>query len=261
MPELPEVASAARRLARVARGKSIARVQVLHPALERLVPARALRAMRGVSISRVERRGKHQLLRFDDGAALHVHFRMSGTWGVARAGEPLPRHARLVIELKDGTRVALVDSRALGTARYYAAGVEPALPTLGPEADGPGFTAASLGRALARRTGAVKPALLDQRVVAGLGNIYAVEALWHARISPLRPTRKLGVAELRRLIGGVRSALHRGRRSTRARAREGRAGRLEVYDREGESCRRCGETIERVVQAGRSTYFCPACQR
>ncbi|MEP6691910.1 MAG: DNA-formamidopyrimidine glycosylase family protein, partial [Gemmatimonadaceae bacterium] len=172
MPELPEVERAARMLERAARGKVIARLRVLHPSLARtLTPAVARRA-RGKRIERVERRGKHQLLHLDDGSILHAHFRMTGDWAIDREGAPLDRFARAVIDLEGGTRVSLIDPRALGTLVLHKPG-ELALPELGPEPPDKAFTPAALARALAARRGPTDPALLDQRIAAGIGNIYA----------------------------------------------------------------------------------------
>jgi len=158
--------------------------------------------------------------------------------------------------------VALVDPRALSTLAWHRTAADLGLPALGPEADGAGLTAESLGRALARRRGAIKPALLDQRVVAGVGNIYASEALWRARISPLAPAAALGPARLRRLAEAVRETVREALRVRGGRySRTGSSEHFAVYGREGEPCRRCGGAVARTAQAGRSTYFCPRCQR
>jgi len=258
MPELPEVERAARRLEAAARGKVIVELRVLHPSLARRLPAELAATVRGRRIAAVERRGKHQLLRLDDGSALHVHFRMSGDWVVGHQGGTEERHARAVLELSDGTRISLVDSRALATLTLHAPGEDP-LPQLGPEPFSAAFTADALGRALAHRRGAIKPALLDQRVVAGVGNIYAAEALWLARISPRAMAARLGPARRERLVRAIRQVLRRAP-AARYADRDVRA-RWRVYDREGRPCRRCGAPVARIVQSGRSTYFCPRCQR
>ena len=256
MPELPEVESAIDLLRARALGRTITRVRLLHPALmRRLSPAR-LRTLRGARIDRVERRGKHQLLHLGDGRVLHVHFRMNGDWEAGRRGDEMPRFARAVIEFDDDTQLALVDSRALGTMELHAAGADLAL-GLGPDAADDTWTAAQLRTALAVRRGPIKPALLDQRLVAGLGNIYAAEALWRARIDPRASSRALGVARVAALRRAVAFVI---RRATGSRYTDDDTVSLDVYDREGEPCRRCGTAIERIVQAGRSTYFCPSCQ-
>jgi formamidopyrimidine-DNA glycosylase len=260
MPELPEVERARRALERAAAGKRLTSVRALHPSAVRALPARDADAVAGATLARVERRGKHQLLRLDDGRTLHAHFRMNGDWDVGRAGEALPAHARYLLDFDDGTRVALTDSRALATIRLHAADADP-LPALGPEATSPDFDADVLHAALARRRTPVKVALLDQRVVAGLGNIYAVEALWHARVSPRAVASKVSVARCARIVEGARQALADADGDP-GRYQDGDAvERLNVYGREGEPCRRCGRRIRRIVQAGRSTYFCAGCQK
>lgn len=257
MPELPEVEAAARRFARAARGKQLARLRVLHPSLrKRLPPGRAAR-VRGRRVVRVERRGKHQLLTLDDGAVIHVHFRMAGDWSVVRRGADAPAHARAVFEFSDGTRIALVDPRALSTLTYHD-DASAVLPALGMEADDRSLTPAVLARALAAKRSAIKPALLDQRVVAGVGNIYAAESLWRARIDPRAPASSLTARRLSRLITAMRASLagHTGA----GRYADGDTARFHVYGRAGAPCHRCGAAIERLAQAGRSTYFCPRCQ-
>jgi formamidopyrimidine-DNA glycosylase len=257
MPELPEVEAARRALARVAEGKVIARLRLLHPALARRVSPARRRTLVGRRIERVERLGKHQLLHLDDGRVLAIHFRMNGDWDIGAVGDPEPRYMRAALELADGTRVALVDSRALSTIELHDAGE--GMPELGPEPSDPAFNADSLGVALARRRGAIKPALLDQRMVAGLGNIYAAEALWLAKISPRARAASLSPHRRERLVVAIRDVLSNAPAGRYWAAHEG--SRWNVYDREGEKCPRCGATIKRIVQAGRSTYFCPVEQR
>ncbi len=258
VPELPEVDRARSLLEQAARGKTIARLRVLHPALARRFPANVADRVAGRVITRVERRGKHQLLRLDDGNAVVVHFRMNGDWEIGRVDEPDPRYTRAALELADGTRVALVDSRALSTLTFASDGALE-LPPLGPEPLDAAFTAGSLGVALARRRGPIKPVLLDQRVVAGLGNIYAAEALWLARVSPRARASSLGAARRERLVDAIRRVIARAP-AGRYWAEE-RGARWRVDDREGRPCPRCGARIRRIVQAGRSTYYCPRCQR
>ena len=260
MPELPEVEAARRVLADAAVGRAIAELRVLHPALERCISPAEQRSVVGRRVTGAERRGKHQLLRLDDGRVLHVHFRMAGDWTVGRTADPLPRHARAVLEFDDDSRVVLVDPRALCTIALHPSAAA-ALPALGPEATDPALDAGVLGAALARRRGPIKPVLLDQRVVAGLGNIYAAEALWHARISPRAAAASLSAARLARLVDGMRRALAEAATVPGRYAREEGVERLRVYGREGEPCPRCGVRIRRIVQAGRSTYYCPTCQR
>lgn len=256
MPELPEVEAAMEVLRRRAKGRVIAKVRLLHPALKRRVRPATLRALVGARVVRLERRGKHQLLHLDDGRIVHVHFRMNGDWDYGKSDAELPRFARAVIDFEGGTRIVLVDSRALGTLDVHPAGAELAL-GLGPDAADRGWTAAVLGSALAKRRGPIKPALLDQKLVAGLGNIYAAESLWRARINPFFRADALSEKAVRALRSAIAAVITR---ATGSRYTDDDTVNLDVYDREGLPCRRCGTPIERVVQTGRSTYFCPKCQ-
>jgi formamidopyrimidine-DNA glycosylase len=256
MPELPEVEAALNVLRTRVRGRAITRARLLHPALRRRIRPAQLRALAGARIVRVERRGKHQLLHLDDGRILHAHFRMNGDWEIVPTGTPLPRFARAVLDLDDGASLVFVDSRALGTLDVHPAGVELEL-GLGPDAADPEWTAAQFAVALGPRRGPIKPALLDQRLVAGLGNIYAAESLWRARINPHTPCNALPRPRVVALRNAIAAVL---RRATGSRYTDDDTVTLDVYDREGLPCRRCGTPIERVVQAGRSTYYCPLCQ-
>lgn len=256
MPELPEVESAVRRLRKAVLGKSIARVELLHPGLKRRMSASRLRSLRGARVRAVERHGKHQLLMLEDGRALHAHFRMTGDWRVGRVGDELPRFARASIALTDGMRVVLEDPRALSTMELHAANASPEL-GLGPEPGDRSLTARSFHAALSMKRGPIKPVLLDQRVIAGLGNIYAAESLWHAHIAPTARASSLIPAQVGKLLVAIRRAISR---ATGARYTDPSVSRLAVYGRAGKPCRRCKTPISRLVQAGRSTYYCPTCQ-
>ena len=256
MPELPEVETAVRRLRAALAGRTIERAQALHPALARRMSPARLRSLNGARVRDVERRGKHQLIHLADGRVLHAHFRMTGDWVVGRADEALPRFARAALTLDDGSRVVLDDPRALSTLDLHAAGAPLGI-DLGPEPADSSLTARSLRDAFAKRRGPIKPVLLDQRVIAGLGNIYAAESLWHARISPVAPAASLDERQVGRLLTAIRRVI---KRATGARYTDESVSRLAVYDREGRPCRRCRTPIERIVQAGRSTYYCPRCQ-
>jgi formamidopyrimidine-DNA glycosylase len=258
MPELPEVERAARRLRKVAVGRQIVAIEVLHPALRRKVTPRELKSVVGHTIASIEQQAKHQRILLDDGRSVHVHFRMAGDWQLDSAADEIPRFARAMISLDDGGRIVLVDPRALSTLLVLAADKDP-FSQLGPDPFSATFDGAWLRRALQPRRGAVKPALLDQRIVAGLGNIYAAEALWEARISPRVRASSLSAARCEALVHAIRVVLQRGRGS-RARYSDGFSGRFRVYDREGLDCPRCGSTIRRIEQAGRSTCYCPKCQ-
>jgi formamidopyrimidine-DNA glycosylase len=260
MPELPEVEAAVRVLRAAVVGRVIRAARALHASARRALPDDVADALAGRRVLAVRRLGKHQAIDLDDGSTLHAHFRMTGDWDVGRDGAPLPPHARVVLALDDGARVALVDPRALGSVSWYAPGAAPR-PRLGPDALGDAFDHGALRAALRTRRAAIKPALLDQAVVAGVGNIYASEALWRAGVDPRAPAASLGPARAARLVDAVRGVL-RDALDAPGRHQEGEAvERLRVYGREGEPCARCGAPVRRVVQAGRSTYFCARCQR
>jgi len=258
MPELPEVEAAAVVARSALVGRILVAVTTHHPSQRRTLPLRDARRAAGRRVVRVERHAKHQHLVLDDSAVLVVHFRMNGDWERVDATEALPRFARVVFATNDGDRLCLVDSRALCTVTYHAPGQPPALP-FGPEPDR--LTARALEQTLARRRGPIKPVLLDQHVVAGLGNIYAAEALWRARIDPSQSACTLDEAQLRALVRGIRAAIADGFARQR-RYRDGARDRpFKVYDREGGACPRCRTPITRITQAGRSTCYCPSCQR
>ncbi|GAC1410826.1 MAG: DNA-formamidopyrimidine glycosylase [Gemmatimonadaceae bacterium] len=260
MPELPEVERAARRLSLAALGNTIASVRAIHPALKRKLSPSQSRAAKGKRIDRIERRGKHQLLHLDSGDTLVVHFRMNGDWEIGTTSEALDRFARAVIELTDGTRISLVDRRALSSITLDKKGVS-SLPRLGREASDPSLDADYLSAALKRKKIAIKPALMDQSVIAGLGNIYAAEALWEAKLDPRKAAAKVSRAKLESLVDAIKLVLSPEKRLPGRYSDERGAGRFAVYDREGKVCRRCRGRVKRIVQAGRSTYFCPLCQR
>ena len=259
MPEQPEVERAAQRLRHAARGRLITSVSVRHPAQRRHLPDAVAGQLVGRRIEAVERRGKHQLLRLDDGAVLDVHFRMAGDWVMGPSSAPSPRHERVRWELDDGSSFSLVDPRALATVVRLPAGAD--LPSVGPEVADLQLTPTWLRQQLASRRGAIKPILLDQQLLAGVGSIYASEALWHARIHPAVPARSLGPTRLARLIEGLRTALLLGETTATRYTADPRTSGLSVYGRAGEPCSRCGRPIRRIVQAARSTYFCSHCQR
>ena len=260
MPELPEVEKAAQQLTRAALGKAIASVRAIHPALKRKLSPAKSRAAKGKRIESIERRGKHQLLHLDSGDTLVVHFRMNGDWEVGTTADPLDRFARAVIELVDETRISLIDRRALSSITLDKNGTS-SLPKLGREASDPSLDADYLQAALKRKKIAIKPALMDQSVVAGLGNIYAAEALWEAELNPHKSASKVSRAKLGKLVDAIRLVLSAEKRLPGRYTDQRESGRFAVYDRAGEICLRCGGTIKRIVQGGRSTYFCPSCQR
>jgi formamidopyrimidine-DNA glycosylase len=277
MPELPEVEYAARIARQATAGRVITSVRVLHDAQRRHLPDEAAAQLAGERVEELVRRGKHQVFRLTSGRSLHVHFRMTGDWQVkARRGDSTRSrdigkssgspsggthgHPRVIIELDDGKSLILDDPRALSVVSLCEAGVDP-LAGLGPEATDAAFNAAWLRQAVAGRRAPIKVALLDQQVVAGIGNIYASESLWYARVPPQAPAQSLSTDRLRRVVRGVKAAMAKAMRDP---SRYYGAGaddprRFNVYDREGLPCRRCGAKIKRIVQAQRSTYYCPRC--
>jgi formamidopyrimidine-DNA glycosylase len=261
MPELPEVEIASVRLRRAAEGRRIVSTRIRHPALRRQLTRSSQARLRGARIDRVERRGKYQLLHLDTGHTLIAHFRMTGDWHIRGHEEPPPRFARAEIVLDNGTHVVLDDPRALSSLQVAPSDAL-ALPRLGPDPLTRSFSARALGVALARRRGPIKPALLDQAIAAGVGNIYASEALWRARVHPAAPAAALQADQLRDITRSIRAVLREAlRRASRYSGADGDTERFAVYDRRGEPCRRCGTAIERIAQAARSTYYCPNCQQ
>jgi formamidopyrimidine-DNA glycosylase len=267
MPELPEVETIREELAPRLEGRTLARVEILDPRLTRPIDLfEVAEELEGDRIVAVERRGKYLVLRLESGLALLVHLRMTGGFH----WQPTT-HERAVLELDDGTRLVYRDIRRFGTWLVLeGADVEPYLAAKnGPEPLGPRFTAEWLAAQLGRRRAPVKAVLLDQRVVAGLGNIYADEALWRARINPLRAASSLSPDEVRRVHRGVRDALRAGiaRQGSTLRdyARpDGSSGSMQdefrVYGRDGLPCPRCRTPIAKARVGGRGTWFCPHCQ-
>jgi len=264
LPELPEVETERGRLAARIEGRRIAAARIDDARLTRPEdPLLVAAVLEGADVEAVERRGKYIVLRLADGHALLVHLRMTGGFRYAPA-----THERAVLELDDGTRIAYRDTRRFGT--WLMLDREDAERLLevknGPEPLGRSFTTRHLAERFANRRAPVKAAILDQRTVAGLGNIYADEALWHARINPLRPAGELGEDEIAALREGIRHALRLGIRRQGADLGDGAyaGGRMQdelrAYGRDGEPCSRCGTPIAKTRVAGRGTWYCPACQ-
>lgn len=273
MPELPEVESIRRQLAPALAGRRFEHVTIDDPRLVRpYEPAEVAAELEGERVAAVERRGKYLVVRFESGRVLLIHLRMTGGLLHATAGSrPVDRHRRAVVTLDDGSDVIYRDLRRFGTWLLLEPGEADGYlaARVGDEPLDAGFTAARLGERLAGRRLALKAALLDQRTVAGLGNIYVNEALWRARLSPLRPAASLEPAELRRLHRAIRAALEHGLARQGSTLRDyrlpdGSGGSMQdefrVYGRGGEPCERCGTPIARTHVAGRTTWFCPVCQ-
>lgn len=283
MPELPEVETVRRGLEPVLTGHRIVRAQVNRPDLRRPFPPDMAARLTGRRVEALRRRSKYILADLDGGETLLVHLGMSGR--ILVSGGPLgrfvhdhpapERHDHVVLDIDTGARVTFNDARRFGAMDLIAtaaAEAHPLLARLGPEPLGNGFHEAYLTAALKGRRTPVKATLMDQRIVAGLGNIYACEALYRARISPRRGAGAISAARLATLAGAVRAvltdAIAAGGSSLRDfRRADGELGYFQhgfdVYGREGAPCRTpgCGGTVRRVVQAGRSTFYCAGCQR
>jgi formamidopyrimidine-DNA glycosylase len=274
VPELPEVETVRLGLEPVLVGRRFERVEIFDPRLTRPFDPRTVAAeLEGERVSALERRGKYLVVRFESGRGLLIHLRMTGSLRhAARDALADDPYRRAVVRLDDGSDVAYRDVRRFGTWLIAEPDeLEPYLAArLGVEPLGPDFTVRELRRRLESRRAPIKAALLDQRTAAGLGNIYVDEALWRARVHPLRPARSLGAAELRRVRAAVREALEAGLVRQGATLRDysqpdGRAGAMQeafmVYGRDGEPCERCGTPIEKTRAGGRGTWYCPRCQR
>ena len=272
MPELPEVETVRRRLEPVLTGRRFERVEITDPRLVRPhEPDEVAAELQGERVASVERRGKYLILRFETDRVLLIHLRMTGSLRHSSAGLDDDPHRRALVRLDDGSDVAYRDVRRFGTWLLLEPGELDAYlaPRLGEEPLGAPFTAARLGQLLARRRAPVKAALLDQRTLAGMGNIYVDEALWRAKIHPLRPAESLEPNELRRLHRAVRTSLEHGLARQGSTLRDyklpdGASGSMQhefkVYGRGGDPCDRCGTPIAKIRVAGRGTWFCPACQ-
>jgi formamidopyrimidine-DNA glycosylase len=273
VPELPEVETVRTHIAPHLTGRRIERAVILDPRLVRpFEPEIVAGELQGERVSAVERRGKYLIVRFDSGRVLLIHLRMTGSLRHApRGAVDGDTHRRAVLSMDNGSDVVYRDVRRFGTWELLEpADVAPYLASrLGPEPLD-GLTAAALGSRLAGRRAPLKAALLDQRTVAGLGNIYVDEALWHARLHPLRPAGSLDANELRRLHRAVRLALRLGIERQGASLRDyalpdGASGSMQdefrAYGRDGEPCDRCGSPLTKIRVAGRGTWFCPACQQ
>jgi formamidopyrimidine-DNA glycosylase len=273
MPELPEVETVRRALAPVLEGRRFEAVRIHDARLTRpLDPDEVAREMEGETVALVDRRGKYLIVRYVSGRALLIHLRMTGSLLHAPSGElPDDPHRRAVVRLDDGSDVSYRDVRRFGTwlllepdeVESYVDG------KVGAEPLAEAYKAKHLAEKLAHRRAPVKAAILDQRTVAGVGNIYADEALWRARVHPLTPANELDPTRVRALHRAIRKALELGiarQGSTLSdyRTPNGEPGRMQhefkVYGRDGEPCERCGTPIDKIRVGGRGTWYCPSCQ-
>jgi formamidopyrimidine-DNA glycosylase len=275
MPELPEVETVRRGLALKMSGRRILRADLRRPDLRRPFPPALAQRLDGTRIGALGRRGKYILIELDTDGLLLLHLGMSGRVTVGTSAVPDAPHDHVVLRLDDGTVIRFNDARRFGSIDYLKRGEEgqhPLLAALGPEPLEAEFTGAYLATALAGRMTPIKSALIDQRIVAGLGNIYACEALFRAGISPRRLAASVGRGRAERLATGIRSvlleAIEAGGSSLRDYVQaDGELGyfqhRWAVYGHEGVPCPGCdcASGVRRIVQAGRSTFYCAKRQR
>jgi formamidopyrimidine-DNA glycosylase len=279
MPELPEVETVRRGLRPALLGRRVERAEVRRAGLRWPFPERLAERLAGAGVTEVGRRAKVLLVHLDTGETLLVHLGMTGRMRVddrvlgeyvhEAGGTP---HDHIVLHLDDGARVTFNDARRFGVVDLWpteALATHRLLAGLGPEPLEVGFDGGTLARGFRGRAAPVKPLLLDGRLVAGIGNIYASEALARAGIHPARAAGRIGRARLDRLAGAIRETLAEaieagGSTLQDHRRTDGTAGafqhRFRAYDRDGHPCG-CGGTIRRIVQGGRSTFYCPGCQR
>ncbi len=279
MPELPEVETTCRGLARALTGQRLIRVEQRRPDLRFPLPPGFAERLSGRKVERIHRRAKYILIDLDDDTVLLMHLGMSGRMVIrqGRANTPPAVHDHLIFEADNGACVTFNDARRFGMADLSDKGSlqdHPWIAPLGPEPLDDGFTAKVLSDALRGKRTPIKAALLDQRIVAGLGNIYVCEALFYAGISPRRSARTIPGRRAERLLPAIKKVLHEAIAAGGSSLRDyvqttGELGYFQhdfaVYGREGELCFAGGcstpSQIRRIVQSGRSTFFCPGCQR
>lgn len=281
MPELPEVETVRRGLQPHLEGHRIARAEARRPDLRWPLPPDLVQVLTGARVTGLRRRSKYILADLEDRGSLLLHLGMSGRMLIEGESQGefhrdpaiLSRHDHVVIWNDAGTRITFNDARRFGMVDLIAPGAEhPLLAHLGPEPLSDEFTPEVLARAFSGRRAPVKAALLDQRIVAGLGNIYVSEALHRAGIDPRRAAGRIGAGRLAALVGHVHDVLEEAIAAGGSSLRDHRQATGElgyfqhafrVYDREGAPCPTpgCAGSIRRIVQSGRSSYFCPDCQK
>jgi formamidopyrimidine-DNA glycosylase len=273
VPELPEVEVVRRGLVREVTGREVTAATVTGArTVRRHSPANLVDRLRGATLGPAGRIGKFLLVPLDDGSeTLVIHLRMSGQLLLTAPEWPLARHTHAVLGLSDGRELRFVDPRTFGEL-FVAPSPVAALAHLGPDPLAGGWSAAVLGRGLAGRTGRLKLLLMDQRFVAGIGNIYSDEALFEAGLRFDRPAGSLGTDEITRLHRAVRTTLREAVRHRGSSLRDAQyvdlfgdpgdyQSRHRVYGREGQPCPRCGGPVRRISLGGRSTFLCETCQR
>ena len=270
MPELPEVETTVRGLARFLEGERIARLTLNRADLRRPFPDGLVQALTGAKVTTLGRRAKYGLIHTDRGTTMVFHLGMSGRWRIEP--ETIEKHDHLVLETGSGHVLALNDARRFGSIDLVDTDMLDAWPpfaAMGPEPLGDDLTPAHLRRAFAGRIAPVKQMLLDQGIVAGLGNIYVCEALHRAKIRPDKEAGKVSLPALKRLVPAVREVLTESIAAGGSTIRDyaqpsGELGYFasswQVYGREGQPCA-CGAPVLRFVQGGRSTFWCANCQK
>ena len=273
MPELPEVEVLRRSLEPRLTGARIARVEVRSPALREPLDRRALRRLEGYAVTGLRRRAKYLLVDVEGGRTLVIHLGMSGRFTLTPAQAPVAPHEHLAFHLGSGERLRLVDPRRFGVAfvgRTASLDSDSHFVHLGVEPLGEELTPDFLGGKAQGRRAPVKSFLMVARIVVGVGNIYACEALWLSGVHPRRAAGRISRRRWTELTEAVRTVLGRaieegGTTLNDFTDGEGNSGYFQVslsaYGREGEPCRRCRRPIRRIVQSGRSTFYCPGCQR
>jgi len=274
MPELPEVETVRRLLAPVVEGRRLVEVELRHPRTGRrnVSPADVTDRLRGQLVERLDRRGKFLLGRLGSEMTWVTHLGMSGRVVITKPGQPEDLHTHFVARTDHGDEVRLVDPRTFGFVAVFTPEELASQLNLGRDALSDLPRTPQLGAVLAARTAPIKSLLLDQRIIAGLGNIYADEVLHRARVRPTRRGGEVTAGELSKLRRAIKPVLEAGIAAGGTSLADlayllpdGRAGeyleRLAVYGREGEPCRKCGTAIERIVVGGRSSFFCPHCQK
>lgn len=273
MPELPEVETVRRGLTRLVQGATIAHVEVRYPKM--VTPDADVFTAELISrkIERIDRRGKYLLFRFSGDLTMVSHLRMEGKYDVQPEGSPVSKHTHVIFHLTDNRELRYTDTRKFGRMQLVPTGEEttlaPSLGKLGPEPTAETLTLAYMIKIFGKSHKVVKPFLLDQTRIAGLGNIYADEVLWLSKINPLTPVDTLTPSQLSELrqniidemalaIGGHGTTVHSFSTAF------GEAGQfqnqLHIYGREGEPCERCGTKLVKIKVAQRGTHFCPHCQ-
>lgn len=272
MPELPEVETVRRGLTQLVKGSTIQSVDVLYAKMINLPPNDFKKALRGKTIEKIDRRGKYLLIRLSDNLTIVSHLRMEGKYDVEPEDAPVGKHTHIIFHLTDGRQLRYNDTRKFGRMNLVDTGTEiqvAGLKTIGPEPTEDNLTVDYMQKIFSKSRKVIKPFLLDQSNIAGLGNIYADEVLWLSKINPQQPAntltlrqikelRKNIIAELAKAIAGHGTTVHS--YSTAYGEAGSFQNQLNVYGREGEPCPRCGTKIVKIKLAQRGTHFCPKCQ-